>query len=260
MTIIQSIILGVVQGITEFLPISSSGHLVLIPELLGWEVQSTAFDIAIHAATLLAIIIYFRKNLLQLITSIQQPTSKRLIVNLFVVSIPSGIIGYFLKDYIDENFKDVRIVLIMLVLVGIVMLFIDKVKINNESTINKLRINNSFLIGLFQSLAFVRGTSRSGITIIGGLITGLKRSEAARFAFLAGIPVIGAAALMQLGEFHSMGLGNLTTANLAIGFFSAFLSSILAIRFLLKFLEKHGLVVFGIYRIILALVIWVFLL
>ncbi|MDD3647617.1 MAG: undecaprenyl-diphosphatase UppP [Candidatus Dojkabacteria bacterium] len=257
MTFIQALVLGLVQGITEFLPVSSSGHLVIIPELFGWEVQSTAFDITIHAATLLAIILYFRKDLINLMTNIQNPTSKKLIMNLLLVSIPTGLIGLFHKDFIDSTFKDVRIVLIMLVVIGAIMLFVDKIKMSNKYAINKLPMHKSLIIGLFQSLAFIRGTSRSGVTIIGGLFAGLKRSEAARFAFLAGIPIIGAAALMQINDFRNEGLGDLTIISLATGFMTAFVSGILSIKFLLKFLDKHGLAVFGIYRIILALLIWI---
>ncbi|MFC1780077.1 undecaprenyl-diphosphate phosphatase [Patescibacteria group bacterium] len=255
MTILQSLILGIVQGVTELLPISSSAHLVLIPEIFNWELQPTSFDITIHAATLLALVIYFRKDLLLFITNYKLLTTKKQILNLLFVSIPAGLIGLFFNDFIEQNFKSVRIIVIMMVTIGLVMLFIDKFSINNSKKIKELSTKNSAIIGAYQAIALIRGTSRSGITMIGGMFNGLERKQAAKFAFLAGIPIMIAVSVKQFVDFGIDGFGELEPINLIVGFLSAFISSILTIRFLMKFLEKYGLTAFGIYRIIIGIII-----
>jgi undecaprenyl-diphosphatase len=260
MTIFQSLVLGIVQGITELLPISSSAHLVLIPEILSWDLQPTAFDITIHAATLLALVIYFRKDLFNLIAKFQEPKTKNLLTNLIIVSIPAGLIGLFFNDLIEQNFKSIQIIVILMVTIGLIMLFIDKLSRSNTKKIKDLTVKNSVVIGLFQAIALIRGTSRSGITMIGGMFNGLKRKQAAKFAFLAGIPIMIAVSAKQFVDFGISGFGELELINLIIGFISAFVSSILAIKLLLKLLEKRGLVVFGIYRIVIGLLILLFIL
>lgn len=260
MTLIQSLILGIIQGLTEFIPVSSSGHLVLIPKLLGWEVQSTSFDITIHAATLLALIIYFRNDLARLTRKFREKNNKKLLLNLIIVSIPAGIVGLLFEDFIDKTFKSNVIIVIMLILVGLLFLLTDKLFKNNTKVIDELNPKDSGFIGISQALSLIRGTSRSGITMLGGLITGLTRAEAARFAFLAGIPLMTAVALKQFIEFQTIGLEGQEFVNLLVGFMSAFVSGFLAIKVMVKFLEKRGLALFGIYRIILGLIIWLVLL
>jgi undecaprenyl-diphosphatase len=260
MTLIQSIILGLIQGFTEFIPVSSSGHLVLIPELFGWEVQSTSFDITIHAATLLALIIYFRRDLAKLVTNFRKEETKKLLLNLIIVSIPAGIIGLLFEDFIDQHFKSVWIIAIMLILLGIVFILVDNFFKKTSKTIDKLSTGNTLIIGIAQAIAFIRGTSRSGITMLGGLISGLTNKEAAKFSFLAGIPIMTVVVLKQLVEFSIEGLGELDMTNLLIGFSSAFISGLLAIKFMLSFLKTKGLSPFGIYRIILGIIILIVLL
>ncbi|MBN2015768.1 undecaprenyl-diphosphatase UppP [Candidatus Dojkabacteria bacterium] len=260
MTLLQSLVLGIIQGITELLPISSSAHLVLVPEILGWELQPTSFDITVHAATLLALIINFRKDLIELVTKIKEQKQKRLFVNLLVVTIPACLAGLLLNNLIDEYFKSVRIIVFTLIFIGLIMLLIDKLLRNNSKTIDNLTVQNSITIGIGQTIALIRGISRSGITIIGGMICGLKREEAAKFAFLAGIPIMIAVSAKQFLDFGTQGLGELEPLNLIVAFVSALLSSLVAIKFLLAFLKKQGIWVFGIYRIILGILVWLLIL
>lgn len=258
MTIIQAIILGVVQGITEFLPISSSGHLVLIPEIFGWDLQPTSFDIMMHAATLGAILVYFKKDLLTLFVKIKQ-RNYTLFFNILIATVPALIIGMLFTDLIDSTFKSSITIVFMLISVGIVMLFIEPLSDHlNHHELESLPYFKAFIIGIFQSLAFIRGTSRSGITIIGGLATGLKMKDAARYAFLIGIPIIAAAAGKQLLDLDISEVKDIGIINLGVGSLSAFISGVISIKFLLKFLENRGLAIFGIYRIILGILLLVF--
>jgi undecaprenyl-diphosphatase len=255
MNLIQAFILGLAQGITELLPISSSAHLVLIPEIFGWDQQPTSFDIAIHAATLLALVIYFQKDLFSLITKFKLQSTKKLILNLIVVTIPAGLIGLFFNDLIEETFKSVRIIVVMMILVGIIFLISDKLFSKNSKKIKELSAGNSFLIGIFQALALIRGTSRSGITMIGGLVSKLTKEQAAKFSFLAGIFIMSAVSIKQFFDFGTEGFGELDPLNLVVASIAAFSSSILAIKFLMNYLKSKGLAIFGWYRIIIGIII-----
>ncbi len=255
MTKIQAFILGLLQGITELLPISSSAHLVLLPEISGWELQSTSFDIILHTGTLLALIIYFRKDLSTIVTQFNNPTKNKLLINLIITTIPASIIGIVFKDLIDEHFKSITIIVVMLITIGAVLLFIAPLSQNNKKIIAKLTYRNALLIGILQVLSFLRGTSRSGITIIGGITSGLDLKNSIKYAFLAGIPIIAASSLYQLFDFISNGLGNIDLLNLFIGLITSFISSFLAIKFIFTFFKNNRFILFGIYRIILGILI-----
>lgn len=254
MSFAQALILGIIQGITEFIPISSSAHLVILPKVLGWSLQPTSFDIVIHAATLLSTVVYFRKDLIKLL-NLRKKQNQKVIVNLIIVTIPAAIIGFLFEEKIDETFKDVNSIIFMLIFIGVIMLFIDKITSSNDKKISTMGKSSSLIIGLFQSLSFIRGTSRSGITIIGGLLNGLTRKQATKFAFLAGISIIGAATLFQIVNFTSEGTIDIGIMPLMTGFITAFLVGLISIKFLLKFLSKNTLFIFGIYRIILGLLL-----
>ncbi|HEC64190.1 MAG TPA: undecaprenyl-diphosphate phosphatase [bacterium] len=246
MTPTQSIILGTIQGLTEFIPVSSSGHLVLIPSLLGWEQQSTGFDLVVHAGTLLALIIYFRKDLIGL------SKNKKLLSNILVASTPVLAFAFIFRDFIDANLKSITVVIAMLIFFGLAMIIVDLLHKKNELKINELEPKNIVLISLIQILSLVRGTSRSGAMIVGGLTQGLTRKEAARFAFLVGVPVLLAATGFQVFSFVTEPSQELVLP-LILGFLTSFSSGFFAIRFMLRFLEKNGLFLFGAYRIILGI-------
>jgi len=250
MSLLQSIILGIVQGLTEFLPVSSSGHLVIIPYIFNWEEHSTSYDVVLHGATLLALIIYFYKDLIKIIKKFD----KKMIVNLIIVSIPIGIVGFFFEDFIDKNFKNHIIISFMLILIGILLIFSEKFSTANNKTLKNINKLDSFIIGLFQIFSLIRGTSRSGITLIGGLFRKLSLQEALRFSFLAGIPIMTVVFAKQLFELNQ----NPSDENFTIlisGFLSAFISGLLGISFMMKFVKKIGLIPFGIYRIVLGIIV-----
>lgn len=270
MNIFESLFLGAAQGITEFLPISSSGHLVIIEEMMGLEVESLLeFDILLHLGTLFSILVYFRKDIWNLfkllpkwvvaVYSFLKSGFKDkeifrgdffIISALFIATIPAGIVGVLFEDLISEVFRSSESVgLMMLFTAGLFVVaerFYEKRK-NAESS-NSLW--KPLIIGLMQALALIPGVSRSGSTISAGLITGMKRDEAARFSFFLGsIAIFGAAVL----TFKDLSFDKEWTANfsvLASGFLSAFVFGVLSIGFLMKFLKKHPLSYFSIYLVI----------
>lgn len=251
MNILQALILGIVQGLTEFLPISSSGHLVLIPKLFGWEYQSLAFDTVLHLGTALALVIYFYKDLLEVIKS------KKLILLLLIGSIPAGVLGLFFNDYFEFYFRTTNWVVTFLLVGSVVMWLAEKSfsKVwNNErvSDFSKITNKKAFIIGMFQSLALFPGMSRSGSSISGGMLLGLSREAAARFSFLLAIPAVVAATLFKLVDSSAEISFDLS---LLVGFLSSFLVGLVAIKFLLNFLKSNSLNSFILYRIVLSLIL-----
>ncbi|MFA6023828.1 MAG: undecaprenyl-diphosphate phosphatase [Candidatus Gracilibacteria bacterium] len=237
MNIFQAILLGLIQGITEFLPISSSGHLIITETLLGLHVDSLKdFDIALHGATLLAILIYFRRDLL----------NTKWWPWLILASVPAALVGFFLEDVIDQVFRSATSVAIMMILVG-ALFFIPEPKKSQ-----KLTWWRALLMGLGQAVAIIPGVSRSGATIFTGMQLGLSREEAARFSFLLGSIAIAGAGLLKTLDTESI---SLPLPILAAGFIAAFASSFFAASFLMAFLKKHSFRIFGAYRIVLGILI-----
>jgi undecaprenyl-diphosphatase len=246
---IESIILGIVQGLTEFLPVSSTAHLILFPWFLNWTgtVDTLTFDIALHAGTLLALLLCFWRDWLELMTK-----KHRLLSLVFIGALPAGIAGFFMNDYVETYFRSPLLISVMLVTVGIVMLAAEKSW--KFRSMDELKLSHALVIGIAQILAIVPGTSRSGITISAGLFCGLEREAAARFSFLLATPVLTGATLLHLhkaaasGEVHDPSL-------FVPGFLAAFVTGYLAIKFLLRFLKKYPLDLFVYYRFVLAIVI-----
>ena len=237
MTILQAIFLGLLQGITEFLPISSSGHLVVAESLLKLDVSALKdFDITLHVATLLAILIYFRRDLL----------NTKWWPWLIFGSVPAAIIGFTLEDQIDALFRSAKVVGILMMIMGALFLIPQR---QNNKPINGWR---ALLMGCGQALAIISGISRSGATIFTGMQLGMKREEAARFSFLLGAIAIAGAGLLKALDTQTL---ELPLAILSAGFLASFLSSLLAVSWLMKFLKNHSFKVFGIYRLALGLII-----
>lgn len=263
MSIIQALVLGIVQGLTEFIPISSSGHLIIVPKIFGWSEHSTAFDVILHLGTLFSLLFYFRKTLSKGIketfSNIKTPRKRsenfKLLVKIGAAIIPTLLIGFLLQKFIDTNFKGINVITITTILVGILLILADTVFKANKNTLAELKPPSFLLIGLFQSLAFIRGTSRSGITIIGGLTQKLTRKEAARLSFLLSIPIVATTAIYEIIKLIKEGGGQENFIALTTGFFFSAVSGFFAIKFLMNFLEKHGLAIFGIYRIILGVIL-----
>src|SRR5690606_9533982 len=206
MTIFQTIILGILQGITEFLPISSSAHLILVPVFTGWQDQGVAFDLAVHVGTLLAVILYFRKDLavivrdgLLSISQRQQVGQSRLAWAVALGTIPTCLAGFALMDVVDTSLRSISIIAITTVVFGLLLGLADTTN-RGDRDLSQLRWSDVAVIGLAQALALVPGTSRSGITLTAGLLLGLNRQSAARFSFLLAIPITAIAATAKIVE------------------------------------------------------------
>ena len=259
MSILEGIILGIVQGITEFMPISSSGHLILARELLGLDLTgSISFDVLLHLSTLLVIIYFFWGEIKRLVLDAMSEglssRSSKLIYAIILGSIPAVLVGFLFENKIEEIFRNPTNVAWALLAGSAVFWVADRLS-KDKGGISSTK---GFVIGLFQALALIPGVSRSGITISGGLFSGLSREEAIKFAFLLGIPVIGGAALKTIidssGSFESM-----LNLPMVAGFIAAFVSGIFSIKFLVKYLSSHSFNVFIAYRILLALAILLFI-
>ncbi len=268
MSLVESMVLGAVQGITEFLPISSSGHLILGESLLHLNVEELkAFDIAVHFGTLLAILVAFRKDYWRLIGSfwqwvmtslkrskvLQAETKQDLakIRYLIIGTIPAIIFGLGWGDWLDENVRNPVSVAVLLIVVGVLFLVVEKI----HQRIPKKHLNqqNTLLIGFAQALALIPGVSRSGATICAGLLSGIKRDEAARFSFLLGSIAMFAATALATWKVTK---GEYTLPDsqiLIVGITSSFLTGWWAINFLISFLKKHSLATFAYYRIVAGL-------
>lgn len=255
MTIIQSIILGIVQGITEFLPISSSAHLVLVPEFFNWSEHSLTFDIVAHAGTLLAIIIYYRKRLISIVNSLLKHRNKskyiKLVTNLILTTIPTVIIYFLLNDQIENILGSTKVIQFTLIIGGILLLVADIYSRRNKST-DEISSLTATLIGVGQGLSLIRGMSRSGTMLTIGLFFKTDRKKLVEYVFLASIPIISAGLLLKSVEYVANPTGE-GIVILSLGFFSAFLSGIFAINLLNRLIDKNIIMISAIYRIVLAL-------
>ncbi|MBU1705634.1 undecaprenyl-diphosphatase UppP [Patescibacteria group bacterium] len=257
MTIFQAIILGLIQGLTEFLPVSSSGHLILIPEFFAWPLQSISFDAVIHLATLAAVIFVFRSEIAKISRGLVTFNKKDAWGNLgwmiIVSTIPVVIAGLLFQEQISTTLRRPEVVLASLLIWGIVLLIADSlVKKKPENQVELTGWKRAILIGFAQAIALIPGTSRSGITITAGLFSGLSRQAAAKFAFLLGIPAIAAAGALAILDIVQQGM-DLGTWPLVFGFLAAFLSGLAAIKLLLKITSSGRYRGFAVYRIILAI-------
>lgn len=249
----ESVILGVIQGITEFLPISSTAHLVLLPWFFGWEgdVNSLTFDVALHAGTLLSLLICFWKDLNDMVRK-----NRRLVFLIAVGTVPAGIAGLYLEDVIAGSLRSPLVIAGALVLVGGVMYASEGFA--GKKAIKGMAALDALFIGILQAVALIPGVSRSGITISGGLMRGMKRLEALRFSFLLSIPAIGGATLLE-GRKLLGNAGEYDLAQFAMGFVVSAVTGVIAIKFMLRYLNNHTMNVFVIYRVVLAGVIMGFI-
>lgn len=262
MNFFEALFLGIIQGITEFLPISSSGHLIVAEQYMHLPVADLqSFDVAVHFGTLLTILVYFRKDIGKLLVAFGQMIAKKspdkeekkLIGYLILGTIPAVLVGLFFNDFLEENFRNTTSVATMLIVIAIYFVVAEIVK--RKRTVQKIGLFQAVLIGCAQAVALIPGVSRSGITISTGLVQGVRRDEAARFSFLLGSVAITAATALSIfkvmkGEFLMPSLPILLT-----GIASSFLAGYVSISLLMKFLKSHPLHVFAIYRILLAVVI-----
>ena len=259
MEFFQIILLSIIQGLTEFLPISSSGHLILAPLIFNFEDQGLALDAILHLGTLLAIIIFFRKELADLAMGLfdrqKSPETHHLAWCILIASIPAGMIGLFGGGLIEANLRTPTFVGFNLFFWSLIFIAADRYSSKNTNAeLNQLSLRQILFIGSAQAIALLPGTSRSGITIAAGLFSNLSHTSATRFSFLLGTPIIFAAGMHKLGQFISQPSSEQTYSNLHlfIGLGISFLVGLLAIQLLLKIVKKVGLLPFIIYRMLLA--------
>jgi undecaprenyl-diphosphatase len=261
LTLLQAIILGLVQGLGEFLPISSSAHLILVPWLFRWTDPGLTFDVALHVGTLIAVVLYFWRDWLQLISKgLTDAHSKegRLLWYLVIASVPGALIGFLLEKKAETIFRAPLLIAGMLIVMGIFLWWSDRRSAKNIELSN-ITFRTSVLIGISQAMAIIPGVSRSGITMATGMVLGLNRESSARFSFLLSTPIIFGAALVKLP--HIISNPAMITMNFIMGMLVSFISGILSIGFLLKYVQTRDFLPFVWYRFLLgALVIVVFLL
>ncbi len=250
MTYIEAIIIAIVEGITEFLPISSTGHMIIAERLLGTEMNefTKAFTVNIQFGAILSVIVLYWKRFLQ---------SVNFYYKLFVAFIPAAILGFIFSDQIDAMLESVFVVALMLLLGGIFFLFVDKL-FNPTAENKEPTYKNVFIIGVFQCIAMIPGVSRSAATIIGGMQQKLNRTQAAEFSFFLAVPTMAAASAYKLlkdyKHFNADNIGVLLVGNVV-----AFVVALLAIKFFITYLQKHGFKVFGYYRIVVGAVLLILL-
>lgn len=257
MSIINAILLGLIQGLTEFIPVSSSGHLVLAHHALGVFDNGLAFDVALHLGTLLALVGFFRKDLGQYASALfKKSQHTRLSYLLIAATLPAALIGYLLESKAESQFRSIRLVgLTMLVFGGIMLLAEHFYRKQTHEKLDDITTTQALGMGLAQAVAIIPGVSRSGSTITAGLFLGLDRVAATRFSFLLGIPITAGAVLKVFTEGGVMQQLRAEQAAVIIGIITALLSGLFAIRFMLNYLAKHGLHVFAYYRIALGLLL-----
>lgn len=249
----QAALLGAVQGVGEFLPISSSAHLVLVPWFLGWRYEGLAFDVALHMGTLLAVVAYFWRDWLVLLRgglSRRRTAEKRLFWCLVIATVPGAVLGYLLEDKAETVFREPLLIGIMLIVMGL-LLYLADARAPAFKCLEDVGPKESLWIGLSQALAIIPGVSRSGITMAAGRAAGLDREAAARFSFLMSTPIICGAGALQLPKLGPADL----TASFFAGVATSALVGFLSIRFLLRYLTRHSFVIFVWYRFLLGLAV-----
>lgn len=260
----QIIVLGVIQGITEFLPVSSSGHLILAPMVFNFADQGLALDAVLHLATLLAVIIFFKTDLLKLGVSLFKPGAdagyRRVAWSILLACFPAGFAGLLWGDLIETRFRDPKLVAINLLVWSFVFLAADRQSRKPGKKIDQIadiRPGPILWVGLAQAFALLPGTSRSGVTMAAGLFGNLSRTAAAKFSFLLGTPIIFAAGLHKMASLMAAPAGSLavTPGQFLAGFMTSFVFGYFSIKVLLKIVSRLGLMPFIIYRILLSLLI-----
>ena len=256
MELLQIIFLSLVQGFTEFLPISSSGHLILAPYLFGFKDQGLAFDVAVHLGSLLAVMLYFRHQLVRITLALTLPkreelaADRRLGLNVLVATLPIIVVGLLFKHHVETDLRSPFVIAITTVGFGVLLLAVDRIAVRRRDE-HSLNYNDALIVGLFQSMAIIPGTSRSGITMTAGLMLGLTREASTRFSFLLSIPTI-----IMSGSLVSLELVMSETvviwSDLVYGMLFSFVSAYICIHLFLSFIEKIGMWPFVLYRFLLG--------
>jgi undecaprenyl-diphosphatase len=255
LTILQAAVLGLVQGITEFLPISSTAHLRLVPALLSWPDGGAAFAAVIQLGTLLAVIGFFLHDLGRMLAAVARPETRRnldarMLLYIVAGTVPIGVAGLLARHAVEGPLRSIAVIASMLIVVGVIMGVVEKTA-RFDRLLEAITLRDALIIGLAQALALVPGTSRSGITLVAAMILGFRRDAAARFSFLLSIPAVAAAGVFELPKLlHDREVG---AAALVTGLTVAFVSGYLSVAWLLRYLRTRTTFVFVVYRVILGL-------
>jgi len=244
MDILQSVFMGIIQGLTEFLPISSSGHLFAVPWLFGWKDFGLSFDVSLHLGTLVAVVVYFWPDWMDILRKWRQP----LLWLLLLGCLPAAITGFLFEDKIEALFRAPLFVGIFMIFMGLLLWFAEVIGKKNRD-LKEINLADSLIIGFSQVLALMPGVSRSGITMTAGLFSGMTRETAARFSFLLSTPIILGAGLYKLRHVFAGGMAVNELQIFFVGMLSSALVGFLAIKYLLKYLQSHTFYVFVWYRI-----------
>lgn len=243
----EILILSLIQGITEFLPVSSSAHLILIANYINYENQSLSIDVSLHIGSFIAVIVYFFKDIKNLVKN------KSLFLKIFISSIPVMVIGYiFVQTNLIEKIRNIEFIAWTTLLFGILLYLSDKFSLNKN--INNLSYKSAIFIGLFQVLSLIPGVSRSGITITAARFLNFRRTDSAKISFLLSIPTLGAVSIFGLKNIIFLGNFNFSILNI-VSIFMSFLFSLITIKYFLKYIEKFSLNIFVGYRILLGLIL-----
>jgi len=254
MSILHSLLLGLLQGLTEFLPVSSSGHLVLVPWLLNWPAPGLTFDVLVHLGTLLAVVSYFWRDIMGLVRAWWESVQARRINTaqgrlawlIILSALPGAVLGALFDDWFESMFASPRIVSILLLVTGLLLVGGERLG-RRVRSLEGLSILDAVVVGLGQAIAIAPGISRSGATISLALVRDLKREDAARFSFLMAIPIVAGAAVMQVRHALQSPVASGQPVQWVVGFVAALLSGYLAIRFLLQYVRAHSLLPFAYY-------------
>jgi undecaprenyl-diphosphatase len=264
--LLHIIVLAVVQGLTEFLPISSSAHLILVPHVMGWADQGLPFDMALHAGTVTAVVLYFRQQLLAMAvdwcrsivpvgSGPRHTENSRLAWLILLGTIPAGVCGLFGKPFIETHLRSPLVIAVTTVVFGILLWLAWRFS-SKRLNEYQLTVWDALLIGIAQAVALIPGTSRSGITITMGLVRGLQAQAAARFSFLLSVPVMLASALMLVADMINTHQDSLVWRDMIIGAVVAAVSAFLCIHYFLKLINRIGMLPFVIYRLCLGAVLF----
>ncbi len=269
---LQALLIGIVQGLTEFLPISSSAHLIVVPEMLGWKdpfLNSASFDVMLHAGTLVALLVYFWRDLVALLAAwlesirdrrIGDDQDRRLAWLIVVTMIPGALLGVALESFFDTFFREHIILVAVFLALGTGILWLAEQLSLLRRGLDNVNLSDAIVIGVAQAFALFPGFSRSGMTIAAGLYTGLTREAAARFSFLMGTPIIAGAAAWKARELLHAGLPSADIVALGAGMIGAAIAGLLAIAFLLAYLRRNTTAPFIAERLVLAGLVVVFVL
>ena len=260
MSVLKAIILGIIQGVAEFLPISSSAHLILFPYLFGWEESGLAFDIALHFGTMMAVLAIFFKDWWNLfigaikdIKDKKKSTNGRMFWYLIIATVPAALTGLLLDDVIENIIRNkIWIIALALAIMGVLIYIGDKwasKHYKKETIFEDISLKQALIVGIFQAFAVIPGFSRSGTTILAGRLQGISKEAITKFTFLLSVPVICGATILKIGDLAF-------TKEVIVGIISSFAMGVISIKFLLSYIKKHDFSIFAFYRVIFALIVF----